>query len=152
MRALVVLSLWVVVAGCGDVKEAADAASDPVDGAASTIDAPAPIDARVGFDVDNPLPPDAARGPDAALTCGTIGKACGVGGADCDPGQRCQFSVGGSFCTKERPGCGGFAGDTCDSEDAPICAFTEGADSGPCVSAFERDCICESSPTSIEGC
>lgn len=148
MRYLILASL-VFATACGgdddddDNDTAIDATAGTIDATANAPDAPAStIDADLAFD---------AAGPDAD-GCGTIGKACTLDGNDCDDGQRCEFSTGGNFCTKMRDGCGGFAGATCDDPAAPLCHYLPGADTGPCLSAFERDCICERSPGSILDC
>jgi len=136
----------------GNAPDAPPSATDATGPDATPPDGALPDAAPSATDATGPdaTPPDGAL-PDAAPMCGTIGKSCTVSGK-CDSGQECMFSLGGDFCVKTRAGCGGFAGATCDDPNAPLCYFLPSADFGPCSSAFERDCICDRSPASIEGC
>jgi len=146
------LALLMVI-GCGDggADDDDDFAIDAtasIDAPSSSVDAAALVDAAATPDAE--VAPDAAP-PDAANACGKFGKPCGDP-SDCGGGFECVFSVGGSFCAKARPGCGGFAGATCDDPAAPLCHYIVSASAGICVDEFERDCICQESPASIEGC
>jgi hypothetical protein len=126
-----------------------DATASTIDSAASTTDAPPAATDASGVDALSTI--DATPPVDADL-CGAIGMTCTDEDVSCPGGLECMSSTGGMFCTKTRPGCGGFAGATCDDPSAPLCHFLSGADFGPCLSAFERDCICDRSPGSITGC
>jgi hypothetical protein len=159
---LVVLALALalaVVVACGDLSGHPDAgtrdAAWPIDAAVTAVDAPAAADAGTAADARMAdasvadATPDARVAADAA-GCGFIGKPC-VDASGCG-GLECMFSVGGSFCTTPRPGCGGFVGATCDDPEAPLCHYLPSADFGPCLSVLERDCICALNPSAILGC
>ena len=91
--------------------------------------------------------PDAAEPPQ----CGELGKAC-TSGNDCSGNHRCVDPPG--ICVPARVvDCGGFAQARCPAQ-YPVCQYYTGADYGPCLTAFERDCICATRPgrAGLVGC
>jgi len=86
---------------------------------------------------------------DTVPSCGTVGQMC-TDPSPCDSGETCFIGGAGGVCAPNRDGCGGFAGAMCNDPAAPICMYLESADYGLCASAFEKDCICNTSPAVME--
>lgn len=141
MRLCTLIAILALLAGCpGDEPSDDDTTAGDDDTTAADDD-----DTIPGDDDDSATGDD----DDTAPTCGTIGQLC-ANPSQCSAGESCYIGGSGGVCCTERDGCGGFAGATCNDPAAPICLYLESADYGMCVNAFEKECICSTSPWVIE--
>jgi len=156
-------ALLVLALACGDddvpgddpTEDAsvADAGGSGDDGGASETDAgPDPADGGLddsGAGAVDAAPGDAGPPPDlgGASLCEreTIGTVCRDG---CAGGYECVD--GACLPNSMRPGCGGFAGATCDTRAFPNCATFVGSDYGPCLDEEEFACACATLPDIFE--
>jgi hypothetical protein len=94
--------------------------------------------------VDGGPPSDLGLGPCSATL---LGSECTD---SCSRGYECVD--GACMPPASRPGCGGFAGATCDTRAFPHCVYYESSDYGPCLSEEEFACACSSAIASRFAC
>ncbi len=104
---------------------------------ASVLDAGGPTDAAT----DAPSDAGSTGADDAGGPCGTLGMAC-VGSGTCGTEYECDPTYERCVPEAGRPGCGGFAGATCETSPYLGCVFYVGADYGPCLTETEASCVC----------